>query len=118
MRKGHSINKDALRINKRDASGTDEAAVVTVAADANAYWAVRRIDYSWAVAAGQVETLTIAFGGTTVWEVDIDATAIGPGYIDFQDNPIHNAMAANEALTVTMSAGGGSSTSKVNVVYS
>ena len=117
MRKGHSINKDALRINKRDASGTDEAAVVTVAADANAYWAVRRIDYSWAVAAAAVDTLTLAFGGTTVWEVEI-AAASGPDYIDFKDNPINNAMAANEALTVTMSAGGGSSTSKVNVVYS
>jgi hypothetical protein len=117
MRANHAINRDASRINSRDDSADNAAATVTVAASTTEYWAVRRIDYSFDVLPTTALTMTISFGGVTKWKIDLELT-INPRHIDFFENPIHNAQKVNEAMVVTLSAGGAGKISALNVVYS
>lgn len=88
-------------------AGTD--AVVTIAADANEFWAIDWI--SWSYSADPVGgRLTVTIGGTVVWEVDI--TVGGPGHIEFL-KPLYGSK--NAAVVITLKDG--SATNKVNVRY-
>lgn len=91
------------------------AAAVTVAADTDEFWVVDRIDWSYD-AAPTGGLLTIAYGTspTTVWQVDI--TAAGPGFVNF-DRGLHNAATKNEQLVVTLAAGGAGIGGELNVLY-
>lgn len=98
------------------------AAVVNIAADAQEYWVIDSIEWSYD-AAPTGGNLLVTIGGTTVFSVDI--TAAGPGHFDWSNAPRYTTGTGagggkptlNEAVVVTLAAGGASVTGKVNVRY-
>ena len=59
---------------------------------------------------------TVQIGGTTVFEVDV--TSAGHGFINFEQHGLYNAaQTKNEALVVTLAAGGGSVVGKLQIRY-
>jgi hypothetical protein len=98
-------------IHKLDASDNADAAA-SKAADVDNFWVVDWIAFSYdgTPTGGK---LTVAFGSTTLLELDI--AAAGPHFLDFSHRPLYNpAMTKNEALTITLAAGGASVAGKVS----
>lgn len=90
------------------ASGTN--AVVTIAADANQFWVIDWISWSY----GGTPTggkLGVTIGGVLVYQIDI--TASGHGHVDFV-RPLHIPI-LNRAVVVTLT--NGTVANKVNVRY-
>ena len=95
-------------------NGGVSAAVSTIAADADHFWVVERIDYSYS-STPTAGGLTVEIGGTLL--LDIDITAAGPGVLDFSQSPLYASdYAKSEALVVTLKDGG-ASTQKLTVRY-
>ena len=101
----------------KDAEASGTAAVVTIPADANNFWAIDWISWSYSddPTNGQ---LTVSIGGTVVWQVDI--TVGGPGHIEFErplytNNRDGGQPKKNEEVVVTLADG--SVANKVNVRY-
>lgn len=93
------------------ATGSNAAAVVTVAAVAAKCHAVSGVAWSYS-GSPTSGSLTIENGsGTTVFSLDI--TAAGPGSVLF-GKPMRGA--ANTALIVTLAAGGSGVVGKVNLL--
>lgn len=91
------------------------AAVVTIAADADKFHAISRIDYSYD-AAPTGGNLQVVAGSTTILNVDI--TSAGHGYFDLKfPDLLHNAFTKNEAVVVTLAAGGSGVDGKLTVRY-
>lgn len=90
------------------ASGAD--AVITIAADANQFWVLDWIGYSYATTPTNGK-LTIAIGGVTVYAVDI--TAAGPSHIDFH-HPLYQEV-LGRTMVITLTNGGGAK--NLNVRY-
>lgn len=85
-------------------------AVITVSADADQFWAIDWI--SWSFDAEPTDgNLKVEIGGVTVWQVDI--TAAGPGHIEFC-KPLYKGV-AGQAAVVTLS--GTDADKKLNVRY-
>jgi hypothetical protein len=60
--------------------------------------------------------LTIALGGTTIFEVDI--TSGGPGLLNFDKNSLYDRnQTKNQTLTITLAAGGGSVVGKLQARF-
>ncbi len=81
-----------------------EDAVVTVNAKPDQFWAIGRIDWSYsnATAGGK---LTVAYAGSTGWEIDI--VAAGPGHVAFKfPDFLYNDFTNNQQLVVTLHIGG------------
>lgn len=93
----------------RNTASAGTAAVVTIAAKADEFWAIDWISWSYSAdpTAGR---LTVEIAGTVVWEVDV--TVGGPGHVEFT-GPLYGAK--NQAVVVTLA--NGSVTQKVNVRY-
>lgn len=92
------------------------AAVVTIAAPgAGSVVRIHQITFSYDVAAGGVETLTVVAGSTTIFSLDIPNVA-GIWDIPFIGGLTNNT--ENEAVVVTLSAPGGSAQGRLNVRYS
>lgn len=110
------INPTAKIITEHVSNNTlGEDAVVTVNAKPEQFWAIGRIDWSYsnATAGGK---LTVAYAGSTVWEIDI--VAAGPGHVEFKfPDFLHNDFTKNQQLVVTLHHGGGNATKKLNVRY-
>lgn len=105
---GRTTRRDfLLRASHRP--NADTAAVVTLAAVTDLEHVVHNIQWSYSDApTGGKLTITVA--AVIVWEVDI--TAAGPGGFGM---PI--AGDDNEAVVITLAAGGGSVVGKLNVQY-
>ncbi len=109
-------NKDGAILNARDTPADNTDAVVTIAAATEEKWVIRDIGYSYDEAPGADSgMLTVESpSATVIWEVDIGAQA-GPGHINF----FHGlqATAENQAVIVTLNAGGATTMGKLNVNY-
>lgn len=88
------------------------AAVVTVAGSASNTHRLHRIDWGYDAnpAGGSVQ---VSVGGSVVWG-PIPITTGGPGFQDFRA-PIEGDL--NEALVVTLAAGGGSVSGALAIQY-
>jgi hypothetical protein len=94
------------------APGTDTAAVATQAADAEQFWCIDWIRWSYSAAptGGKV---TVAVGGVTIDEFDV--TAGGPGIMRY-DPPLYvPEQTLNQAVVVTLAAAGAGITGKLLV---
>lgn len=96
------------------------AAVHTIAADANQFWVIDSIEWSYdSVPTGG--RLSITIGGTLVFDVDI--TAAGPGHFDWSHAPRFTNLLnkgqplKNEAVVITLASGGASAIGNLNVRY-
>ena len=108
-----TINKVA-RIFTEHVNGGTGPAVFTKAADADEFWCVGRVDWSYSsVPSGG--KLTVAYAGATILEIDIVYAGCGHIRFTFPDY-LHNGFVKNEELTVTL-ADGGSTTQKLTVRY-
>lgn len=114
MRRNFDDNFDAFPTlaSKLDAAG-NAAAAITVAAETENYWVLDFISWSYS-AAPTGGKLTVTINAVSVYEVDI--TAAGPGVIDFAHHPLYTGV-KNQALVVTLAAGGGTVVGKVNIRY-
>lgn len=107
------INPQIHVKNVHDEGASGAAVTITIPADAENFWAVGRVDWSWSTGSGG--NITIAYGGTTVWEHH--AGTHGHGYAKFTfPDFLHNNYTLNEALTVTASAVG-SAVARLTVRY-
>ena len=112
--------RDAVNLDRageprleRATSTANSAATITVAADEEQFWAIDWITASYN--AGSPDgTLTVAYGGTTVWEVDIKGEETK--HFPFDARPLYDddSTPKDKALTITLSAGGTSVIGKVN----
>lgn len=95
-----SIINPQIHVKHEHAEGaTGAAAVVTIAADTDNFWAVGRVDWSWST--GNGGKITIAYGGSTFWE-QVDHSH-GHGYVKFTfPDFLHNEYTKNEELKVTL----------------
>lgn len=89
---------------------SDTAAVATKAAGPGQFWVVDWVTWSYIGGDPTGGKVTIAINGTTVWEQDISSK--GPGHFDFSKAPVYTGV-KNQALTVTLAAGGSGVTGKV-----
>lgn len=81
---------------------TSGAATVTLAADADNFHAISRIDWSYA-AAPTNGRLTVVAGTTTL--LDIDITSGGHGYYDLKfPDLLHNDFTKNEQVVITLAS--------------
>ena len=116
MQRQAIINSKANILTEHVSNNTlGEDAVFTKAADPSEFWAIGRIDWSYsnATAGGK---LTVAYAGSTVFEIDI--VAAGPGHVVFKTPDfLHNNFTKNQQLVVTLHHGGGNATKKLNVRY-
>ena len=112
----HQPNKDAVVLNARHTPADNVDAVVTIAAVADEKWVIRDIGHSYDAAPGADDgMLTIESpSGTIIWEVDIGAK-LGASHINF-DHGLH-AAAENQAVIITLNAGGANIMGKLNVNY-
>ncbi len=111
---GDIINPGVHVKNVHVAGSAGSPATVTIAANADEFWAIARIDWSWS--ATQVGNITVTDGGVTVWEHH--AATHGYGYADFKfPTFLHNDFTKNEELQVQMSAAGGSVVPRLTVHY-
>jgi len=96
-----------------ESASAGAAVTITIPADAENFWAVGRVDWSWSASNGG--DITISYNGTPVWKHH-DATH-GHGYAKFTfPDFLHNNYTLNEELTVTIS-GVGSATGRLTVRY-
>lgn len=107
----HAVGKVAQKL---DASANADA-VVTVPAKQTEFWVLDWLawSYSGSPTGGKV---TVSIGGTVLFEVDI--TDDGPGAFHFENAPLYDANeTTNQALVVTLAAGGAGVTGKLNIRY-
>jgi len=86
------------------------AAVVTLAADSEQCHVITAIEFGYD-ATPTSGTLTVTAGGTTIFKVPV--VSAGPGRIGFPEG-LHSDAALNQAVVVTLAAGGTSVTGFVN----
>ena len=106
---GHVSRRDVL-FSGLHAPAANTAAVITLAASPGFHHVIHAIQWSYSGTAPTTGRLTIAVNAVTKWDVDV--TALGPG--GFQ---VTIAGAANQAVVVTLAAGGAGATGKVNIQY-
>ena len=88
------------------------ATTITIAADANEFWALDQVTFSGSVDPDANVTLTITFGSTVVFKHFITAGGVGPielGGLATGDK--------NEAVTITASAAGTDKKINLSVAY-
>jgi hypothetical protein len=111
---GDIINPGVHVKNVHVKGGAGSTATVTIAANADEFWAIARIDWSWSATQGG--DITVTYGGVTVWEHH--AATHGYGYADFKfPTFLHNNFTKNEELKVVMSSAGGSVVPRLTVHY-
>lgn len=114
-------NTSVTQKNAKDHPAANTEAEVEIAAVADSaigghktIHVLKWIHFSFDAASGAVETLTVAIGGTTVWQIDIPNAAI-VDFISFGKGMY--SVNGNEALVVTLSASAGGAKGKVNIGY-
>ena len=90
------------------------AAVVTIAADAEQCWCIRRIALSYS-AAPTGGRLTVVAGSTTL--LDLHITDAGPMVLEFDQESVLNNNTKDEAVVVTLASGAGAVVGKLSVQY-
>jgi hypothetical protein len=95
------------------ALGTDDAVTtITIAANANEFWALDHVTFSGNANPDADVTLTITFGTTVVWKHFITTGGVGP-------IPLGGLATGtkNEAVTIESSAPGSSKKINLSVAY-
>ena len=95
--------------------GTDTPCECSEPANADNFWVLDWVawSYSGAPTGGKC---TVSIGGVNVFEVDV--TSGGPGLLHFDQHELYNAaQTKNEALVVTLAAGGSGVTGKLQIRY-
>jgi len=109
----------AMPLFLNHAPANNAAATKTVAAGSEDHWVLLWLHVSFDAAPSAAVTLTVAFGGTTIWSVDI--AAAGVYTFDFGNGLWHtNANGKptdNEAMVVTLPAGGAGVGGTINLGY-
>jgi hypothetical protein len=103
-------NVQAAGTPQHATSDANDTAVITLAAATDTIHALDSLQWSYS-AAPTGGKLTIAIGGSTVWEVDITAAGAGPNII-FPKGVYQTT--GNEAMVLTLAAGGGAIVGKLN----
>lgn len=104
----------SFNANKLDAAAGADA-VITIAAVADRIHVVDAIYYSFSAAPASIETLTVAYAGVTLWQIDIPAAAVDFDPIIFPRGLFSRT--ANQAVVITLTGTGGAQVAKVNVSY-
>jgi len=115
MRTESSIDPGSRALFSSDlAPGANTAAVTTIAVDAEQFWVLDYVRWSYdgVPTGGKV---TVAIDGTTVDEFDI--TASGPGILHYYPGLYAEDQDKNETLVVTLAAGGVGVTGKLMIRY-
>lgn len=105
----------AISRNAKHHPAATTAAVVTIAADADHFWVIDRVDVSFDQDPTSAETLTIAINAVTVWKIDIP-NGWADGHLGFLFPHGLYTTVKNQAVTVSLSAPT-AGTGKVNVSY-
>lgn len=110
-------DRDVIASNaKAEASSAD--AVITIVAEAEEFWALDWIAWSYAETPS-AGSLNVTIGGTEV--LDFDIVEGGPGLFDFNRQPLYTNLTAagepkkNEEVVITLVGAG--TVGKVNVRY-
>lgn len=113
------LHAHAVELNSFHAPAADTAAVVTIAADADEFWALDSIHYGYDKAPGGVETLVVTIGGVVkhTGYVPNDINNAGPHEALFPGGLYVGPKNKNEALVVTLSAATGTCKGVVNITY-
>ena len=113
MRNQGIIDKGAALITDLAQGSANAATTITVAADEGEFWVVRWIGYSFDGAITGTPTLAISYGGTDKIIVNISDRR---GHIEFNP-PLHHQQTLNEALVVTLGAGGAGVSGRLYLGY-
>lgn len=108
------LEGEATKTGYKIAVADNVAAVVTIAALEDVYHVIKNIQCSYDDTPGAGATLIIAFGGVTIWQIDIVAS--GSKQFSFPEG-IHNDATEAEACVITLSAPGASKGGELNVQY-
>lgn len=114
MRQNYADPEATARFaQKLDASANADA-VITIPADADEFWMLDSVGWSYDgdPTGGR---LTVAIGGTLL--LDTDVTSGGPGLLEFRKPYYKTAETKNEAMVITLYAGGSGVTGKVYCRY-
>jgi hypothetical protein len=105
------------KFDQQISAGAGNDAIVTVTADAEQYYVVDWIAWSYdsAPTGGYIQ---VKYGTTDPeYVLELDVTAAGPGMLLFNP-PLHATGATKgEVLTVTLGGAGGGCTGKLNIRY-
>ncbi len=110
---------DAIERNGTHVPAANTAAVVTVAADADHFWVLDSIHFGYDGLPAAAKTLVVTIDGTaklTVY-VPADIDTAGPHEILFPRGFYIGPKNKNEALVVTLLAGGAGISGSVNITY-
>ncbi len=105
-------NEDARTLTKTHLPAANAPAVCTVAAEASQMWSLCKITGQLYGTLAANAVLTIAVNGAVIWT--ITRTAVGAFDYDF---PFGIPTGYNQALVVTLAAGGASCTGELNIQY-
>jgi hypothetical protein len=105
--------ESAESINITATAAANAAVASTIAAAANQAWVITRIQVSFTAAPAAAAALTVSFGGVN--KFDIDLSAAGP--YDFQFPSGLHGKTQNQAMVVTLAAGGAGVIGTINYGY-
>lgn len=114
MRQNYADPEATARFAGKFDAGANANAVITVAADGDEFWLIDAIGWSYS-GAPTTGRLVATIGATTL--VDIDIRASGPGLLEFNKPFYKTDETKNEALVITLHAGGDGVTGKVYCRY-
>lgn len=106
---GYTEERDQL-LDASHRPTADTAAVITLAASSGFHHVIHGVQWSYTGTAPSSGKLTITVNAAIKWEVDI--TALGPGGFTFTI-----AGGNNQAVVLTLAAGGAATTGKLNAQY-
>jgi len=104
---------EAKFAGKFDATA-DVNAAITIPASSAEFWVLDAIGFSYS-ALPTTGRLVVAIGGVTI--IDLDIRSIGHNYIRFSEPIYKGSEAKNEAMVITLHAGGASVVGKVFCRY-
>lgn len=120
MQKHQAANAQTIELNATDTSAAGAAATVTIAADADQYWIIDSVHFGYNDETTAVEGLSIAFGGSTKFALPIQIAAATASQKAFYEVIFPRGLytgTVNEAVVVSLTAGGGAILAYVNVTY-
>ncbi len=87
------FHPSAVILNDRQVSADDTANALSIAADSEQYWVLRKLWVSHDSVTGDFDainsliTITVAFGGTTKWDSAVHPGGGGTGSVEFEAGP-------------------------------
>lgn len=100
--------------NATATAGANTAVVITITAVADVIHVIRSIQFAFDATPTATANLTVVAGSTTIFQTKV--TDSGPGPMDFPAG-LHNDETPNEAVVITLAAGGAGVIGTLNVQY-